>query len=172
MANYAYVQDNIPIEFYDFLPKNWKNISGLNLIKDEDYLKSIGWYKVIKNTINYDLSCQTITNYEYYFENNNVYENPIIESFTPQPPQIYVPSQITATQIRLWLVRNKISLSRVENAIHSIDDELIRTELLVEWEYAPYIERNNPFINNLGSVLGLTSEQIDLAFIEASQYNK
>jgi|694.fasta_scaffold141192_3 hypothetical protein len=170
MANYVYVENNVIKEYYDFLPQNWKNVSGLNLIKDENYLKSIGWYKVIKNTINYDPNCQVITNYEYYFDNNNVYQNPIIESFTPISQQAYVPNQITATQIRLWLVRNNIPLSSIEDIIKGVENDLTRNELLVQWEYAPYVERNNPFINSLGALLGFSPDQIDQAFIEAEKY--
>ena len=170
MANYAYVQNNVPIEFYDLLPKSWKNVSGLNNIKDEEYLKSIGWYKIIKNEINYDNSCERIISYNYTFENNNVYETPLLERFEPVIHTLSVPQQITATQIRLWLVKNNIPLSSIDHAINSIEDELTRSELLIIWEYAPYVERSNPFIDNLGSLLGLNKEQIDQAFIESATF--
>jgi hypothetical protein len=79
-----------------------------------------------------------------------------------------VPETVSARQIRLWLIDNNISLSSVENAINGIADEKLREKTLVEWEYAPYIERNHPLIEALASSLGLTSEQIDQGFIEAS----
>ena len=170
MANYAYVQNNIPIEFYDLLPRCWKNISGLNNIKDEEYLKSIGWYKIIKNEINYDDSRERIISYNYIFENNNVYEIPILEKFEPVIQTLSVPQRISATQIRLWLVKNSIPLSSIDQAINSIENELTRNELLIVWEYAPYVERNNPFIEDLGSLLGLNKEQIDQAFIESATF--
>lgn len=170
MANYVYVENNVPKEFYDFLPQCWKNISGLNLINDENYLKSIGWYKVIKNQINYNPENQRIIKYDYTFENDNVYETPVLENFEPQPQQIYVPEQISATQIRLWLIRNNIPLSMIENAINSIEDPLLKEELMIKWKHVPYFERNNPFINTVGSILGLSPEQINQAFIEASNY--
>jgi hypothetical protein len=47
---------------------------------------------------------------------------------------------------------------------------LTRNELLIIWEYAPYVERSNPFIDNLGSLLGLNKEQIDQAFIESATF--
>jgi hypothetical protein len=78
------------------------------------------------------------------------------------------PSTITATQIRLWLVENGISLATIEAAINDIEDPLLKEKTLVQWEYAPYVERNHPFIETIGSVLGMTAEQIDDAFLEAS----
>lgn len=170
MANYAYVENNKILEYYDNLPNVWRNISGFNLlINDENHLKSLGWHKIIKNQVNYNPDNQKISGYEYYFENNNVYGNPIIENYIPDQQNI-VPSQISATQLRLWLVKNNISLSSINTTIESLEDELLKKELLVRWEYAPYFERSNSFIDQIGNMLGLNSEQIDQAFIEASQY--
>lgn len=85
------------------------------------------------------------------------------------PMTIVSPETISARQIRLWLIDNNISLSSVENAINGIVDEKLREKTLVEWEYAPYVERNHPLLDTLGEVLGLSSEQIDAAFAQASQ---
>jgi hypothetical protein len=85
------------------------------------------------------------------------------------PIQIPVPDNISARQVRLWLLQNGISLNQVEDAIDTINDPLLRESTRVEWEYAPYIERNHPLIESLAQYLGLTSEQIDQGFIDASQ---
>lgn len=79
-----------------------------------------------------------------------------------------IPESISARQIRLWLIDNNISLTSVESAINGIADEKLREKTLVEWEFAPYVERNHPLVNSLGQILGLSSEQIDNAFIQAS----
>lgn len=79
-----------------------------------------------------------------------------------------VPSSISPRQIRLWLVEHGISLTTVDNAINGIGDELLREKTKIEWEFSPYVERNHPMIDALGSALGLSQEQIDQAFIEAS----
>jgi hypothetical protein len=79
-----------------------------------------------------------------------------------------IPESISARQIRMWLVLHNISLEAVETAINSIEDPIQKQLINIEWEYAPYVERNHPWINTLGSILGLNSEQIDNAFIEAS----
>jgi hypothetical protein len=83
MANYCYVENNEIKELCGELPKNWKNISGLDLSKnDRDFLKSIGWYIVEKEVIYYDIKKQKIIDYEYKFENDNVYEIPKIITYT------------------------------------------------------------------------------------------
>lgn len=79
-----------------------------------------------------------------------------------------VPPNISARQIRLWLLNNNIPLSNVDSAIDTISDNLLKEKTKVEWEYAPYIERNHPLIDSLGNYLGLNSSQIDQAFIEAN----
>ena len=83
-------------------------------------------------------------------------------------PQVSVPANISAKQIRLWLIQHGISLQSVTDAINTIEDQLLRDSVAVEWEYAPYIERNHPMLVPLAQNLGLTETQIDQAFIEAS----
>ena len=85
------------------------------------------------------------------------------------PIPIVVPESISARQVRLWLIDNDISLSSVEAAIDTIVNEKLREKTRVEWEYAPYIERNHPLIESLGQYLGLSPEQIDQGFVIASQ---
>jgi hypothetical protein len=79
-----------------------------------------------------------------------------------------VPENVSARQIRLWLIRHGISLSQVDAAIDSIPDQLQRDSVRVEWDYAPYVERSHPMLIPLAIYLGLTEEQVDQAFIEAS----
>jgi len=79
-----------------------------------------------------------------------------------------VPTNVSARQIRLWLVRNGISLSAVDAAIDAIPDQLQRDSVRVEWDYAPYVERSHPMLVPLAAALGLTEQQVDQAFIEAA----
>lgn len=79
-----------------------------------------------------------------------------------------IPQTVSARQVRIWLIQHGISLSQVENAIDNIQDSVTRDITRVEWEYAPYIERSHPMLIPLGNALGLSSEQIDQAFIEAN----
>ena len=91
----------------------------------------------------------------------------VIRTWIPIP--VVVPETISARQVRLWLIDNDISLTSVEAAINTIVNEKLREKTRVEWEYAPYIERNHPLIESLAQYLGLSSAQIDQGFIDASQ---
>jgi hypothetical protein len=84
-------------------------------------------------------------------------------------PQPEIPQTISARQIRLWLIQNGFILSQIDQAINSIADPIVREITKVEWEYAPYIERNHPWLEPLANSLGLNSSQIDQAFLESSQ---
>lgn len=77
--------------------------------------------------------------------------------------------RVSARQVRIWLVRNGISLDYVENAIDSITDPIVRDITKVEWEYAPYIERTHPMLPILAQALGLNENILDQAFTEASE---
>ena len=84
------------------------------------------------------------------------------------PDESPVPHQVSARQIRLWLVRHGVSLASVEAAIDAIADQQQRDMVRVEWEYAPYIERSHPMLVPLAAALGLSEEQVDAAFREAA----
>lgn len=107
--------------------------------------------------------------YHYYIKapdkpsNDAVWNN---GSWTIPSPSI--PSTISARQVRIWLIQNGIGLSVVENAIDNIPDPATRDITRVEWEYAPYIERNHPMLVPLAQSLGLSESDIDRAFIEGS----
>ena len=95
----------------------------------------------------------------------------VVTERTPEddiaPPQP-TPATLSARQVRLWMVRNGVSLSAVDAAIDAIPDEQQRQEVRVEWHHAPYVERSHPMLVPLASALGLTEEQVDQAFTEAA----
>jgi hypothetical protein len=95
-------------------------------------------------------------------------ENGNIVGMNQQAVDESVPTSVSARQIRLWLVRHGISLVQVETAINAIPDQMQRDLVRVEWEYAPYVERTHPMLIPLAAALGLTEQQVDQAFIEAS----
>jgi uncharacterized protein YihD (DUF1040 family) len=90
MANWALVENNQIKEVHDLLPKNWKNISGLNLSEfDNNFLKELGWHKVQKQHQEYDNTQYEIEKYFHEFINDVVIEtlilkekiqNPVLES--------------------------------------------------------------------------------------------
>ena len=83
-------------------------------------------------------------------------------------PTPEIPASVSARQIRLWLIQHGISLAQVDAAINEIPDQLQQDSVRVEWEYAPYVERSHNMLGPLAMALGLTEEQIDQAFVEAS----
>ena len=78
-----------------------------------------------------------------------------------------VPDQVSARQIRLWLVQHGVSMSTVDDAIASISDQATRDTVRVEWEYAPYVERSHPWLVPMAAALGLDDAAVDQAFREA-----
>lgn len=68
---------------------------------------------------------------------------------------------LTARQLRLGLVSASILPAQVDAAIAAIPDEQARAVAEIEWEYATQFERNHPLIDQVGTALGLSPEQID-----------
>jgi hypothetical protein len=87
------------------------------------------------------------------------------DDIEPTPPP---PATVSARQIRLWLLRQGISLAAVDAVIDAIPDQLQRDSVRVDWDYAPYVERTHPMLVPLAASLGLTEAQVDQAFVEAA----
>jgi hypothetical protein len=127
-------------------------------------LAECGWYTVRTDNLEHDIALV-----EDESLRSIVIDKPYVDiSRTWIPKTKYVPENISARQVRLWLISNNISLSQIDTIINSIEDTSLREKTKVEWEYAPYIERNHPLVDNLGLLLGLSSSQLDDAFIAAS----
>lgn len=76
--------------------------------------------------------------------------------------------RISARQARLWLIQNGINLESIYQTIDGIEDPIIRESIKTEWEYATYVERSYPWLGELTSILGLSEEDLNRAFQEAS----
>ena len=157
---------------HEGLPTSYNNISNFFALEPE-LLLDLGWsgnigvkfYEYIPpESPSEDLIVESVS-YTIDDENKKVYGT---NNTIPKPPP-EVPQSITATQIRLWLIENNFSLSNIDNLIQSIEDQKTKEKVMTEWEYAPYILRNHPFISVIGSALGLDDNQIDQAFVEASK---
>ncbi len=88
------------------------------------------------------------------------YADWIASGNTPKP---FVPASITPRQARLVLLGAGL-LDQVDEIIAGAD-----RATRITWNDASEIRRDFPLIASLGSALGLTSEQIDAMFINASQ---
>lgn len=86
----------------------------------------------------------------------------LVPDFNFVPPVI-VPSSITMRQARLILLQYGL-LDDIE--------AIIQTQgraAQIEWEYAQEVHRTHPLLQLLQSAQGLTNEQIDSMFLEASK---
>jgi len=86
MANYALVENNQIVERHDTLPKAWRNVSGLHLLDDGTPLNDLGWYKISKVFTDFDSAAQYISDYQYNFSDNAVYETPVLTDIIQPTP--------------------------------------------------------------------------------------
>ena len=85
---------------------------------------------------------------------------------SPPQPVPLVPQEVTMRQARLALLENGL-LANVQPAINSLP-EPDKTKAQIEWEYSNALQRGNPFVAVLGAALGLSSQDLDDLFIQAS----
>ena len=79
-----------------------------------------------------------------------------------------IPQSVTMRQARLVLL-NAGLLDDVDAAIASIPDPVQRKAAEIEWEYAQTVDRDSPFTRQLAQGLGLTDEQKNVLFVQASK---
>lgn len=85
MANWVYIENGEIVEYHDLLPKNWRHVSGLNMsANDLNFLKSLGWYKVIQNHELYDNNVYKLLGYNYTIEEDYVIETSNLELITQE----------------------------------------------------------------------------------------
>jgi hypothetical protein len=163
------------IKKHNSLPSAYRNISNFFALSPEQ-LSDLSWsgnsgvkfYPYIENKPEVPEGFK-LSEPEYVIdeEQKTVTGNYELVELPPPPPPPQAET-ISARQIRLWLVRNGISLQSIEDAINQIPDEAVKESLLIEWQYAAYVDRNHPMILELASMLGLNEEQLNNAFNEAS----
>ena len=78
-----------------------------------------------------------------------------------------VPHEVTMRQARLALLGAGL-LAQAESAIASMPEPQ-KTAAQIEWEYGNSLQRNNPFVAQLGAALGLDESGIDALFVEAAK---
>lgn len=85
MANWVYIEKGEIVEYHDLLPKNWRHVSGLNMSSNDlNFLKSLGWYKVIKNHESYDNNTYKLLGYNYTIEEDCVLETSNLQLITQE----------------------------------------------------------------------------------------
>lgn len=78
-------------------------------------------------------------------------------------------TSVTRRQGRRALLQAGL-LNQVEAAIDSIQDELTRESMRIDWQDATEFKRGDNTIKTLATALGLSDEQLDQLFIDASKY--
>jgi hypothetical protein len=89
---------------------------------------------------------------------------PLFDDGQPSPAK--VPESVSPRQIRLAMLQSGMILTAIDDLINSMP-EPDKTIVRVNWDYAIEISRADPLIENMGALLGLTSDQIDALFILA-----
>ena len=87
--------------------------------------------------------------------------------FAPPEPAASLIPDITARQLRLWLLSQGVSLVDVDNAIAALPADQ-REAARVEWEYSAVYRRTHPLIESIGDMLQFTDAEIDTGFLAAA----
>lgn len=82
----------------------------------------------------------------------------------PLSPQ--VPQVVTMRQARLALLGAGM-LAQVDVAIDTLESPQ-KEAARIEWEYSQEVHRDRPFVQILGTAMGLTDEQLDALFTTAA----
>ena len=80
--------------------------------------------------------------------------------------QSTVPTSVSMRQARLALLGAGL-LSTVDATIAAMP-EPAKTASLIEWEYSSEVWRHRPFVQSMGTALGLDDAQIDALFVTAA----
>jgi hypothetical protein len=77
-----------------------------------------------------------------------------------------IPQEVTQRQARLALLKAGL-LDKINEFVAKAEGKEGES-MRIEWEFADVISRTHPLIVSLAPALGLTQEQIDKLFVEAS----
>lgn len=87
-------------------------------------------------------------------------EGEALAFFSGSPP---APKSVSIAQAKLALLAAGL-LDKVDTAVANAD-----RSVQIVWEYATRVERNSPLIDAMQGAVGLSDEQIDALFLEASR---
>lgn len=88
-------------------------------------------------------------------------------SITEQVAPIAAIPPVSPRQIRLALLSLGLAESVVDTAINNLESP-IKEQAMIAWKYSTTFQRNVPIIETIGTLLNLTSEQLDQLWIAAS----
>lgn len=82
-------------------------------------------------------------------------------------PVVIVPTQVTRRQA-ITVLTLAGYITTIESALAAIEDPTQKVVAEVFWKDSLHFERNNPVLNQLATNIGMTQEQLDELFIQAS----
>lgn len=83
------------------------------------------------------------------------------ESVVEEVVENTIQKSVSMRQVRLWLYRND-RLDLVEDYVKT------SKEAEIEWNYSTSVERISPIVLSIGEYLGMSEQELDTIFIEAS----
>ena len=96
-----------------------------------------------------------------------------IEDYTEQEQQIEQPTFIPTSAPSLTVTAYQAKMALEAAGLYDTVETYVRTsnnnQLVIAWDNATVFERNSNFIESFGPELGLSEEQIDTLFTEASK---
>lgn len=156
----------IPIRAYGVIPRGWKkNVANYPESKP-DVLYKDGWRNIVEPTINTETQKRGELIYD---AQNDVVTYQVIDlslSEIEARQKASVPFSITPTQGRIRLVQMDLM-----NTIKTLVEDSTDEEMKIYWEYALSWDRDNSYIQAIASAVGMSEEDLDTFFIEASQIN-
>lgn len=153
-----------PLLTYSSLPKSWPDRPNLiNYDKaDASIHHADGWRDVIRPTIQATQKLGAL----YYDQENDVVTYVVLDKTHEELEAerlAKVPQSITTTQGRIALKLMGI-LDQVNTMIENSNDESLK----IYWEYSLSWDRQNSYISSMGNLLGMSEQDLDNFFIEAS----
>lgn len=96
-----------------------------------------------------------------------------IEDYTEQEQKIETPVFIPTPEPSMTVTAYQAKMALEAAGLYTTVDEYVRAsnnnQLVIAWDNATVFERNSPFIQSFGPELGLTDEEINTLFTEASK---
>lgn len=89
-----------------------------------------------------------------------------VDHIIEEPVQIV--QSVTPRQMRVALILSGISMDSIEAIIDGLGEPQ-RSIVRTTWEYSTEFQRDNPVLNQMAPLLGLSSAQVDDLFILARQ---
>lgn len=124
-------------------------------------------YAIIENNkiVNVAVADEPLATNWIKLENDfSIGDNYINGVFSKAEIAVEVPQTLTPRQIRIQLTNSGLR-QQVEDIIANTDDYALKDW----WEYSLDYKRDNPILIDMATQLGLTDEQIDDMFIQASK---